>query len=70
VGDATSELCGSSNILLQNHLIQLLAMLAMEKPLSIHPDDLRDEKAGPSSVVAGKACKQAKPCQTIVNCRL
>ncbi|EFN53828.1 hypothetical protein CHLNCDRAFT_36395 [Chlorella variabilis] len=29
---------------IQNHLIQLLAMLAMEKPLSIHPDDLRDEK--------------------------
>lgn len=30
----------------QNHVIQLLAMLAMEKPLSIHPDDLRDEKVG------------------------
>ena len=30
----------------QNHLIQLLAFVAMEKPLSIHPDDLRDEKVG------------------------
>ena len=29
---------------LQNHLIQLLAFVAMEKPVSIHPDDIRDEK--------------------------
>ncbi|KAI3425139.1 hypothetical protein D9Q98_008910 [Chlorella vulgaris] len=29
---------------LQNHLAQMLAMVAMEKPLSVHPDDLRDEK--------------------------
>ncbi|PSC70121.1 glucose-6-phosphate 1-cytoplasmic isoform [Micractinium conductrix] len=28
----------------QNHLVQLLAFVAMEKPLSIHPDDIRDEK--------------------------
>ena len=31
---------------LQNHLMQLLAFVAMEKPLSIHPDDIRDEKVG------------------------
>jgi hypothetical protein len=29
---------------LQNHLIQLLAFVAMEKPVSIHPGDIRDEK--------------------------
>ncbi|KAL4419711.1 hypothetical protein ABPG75_006809 [Micractinium tetrahymenae] len=29
---------------IQNHLTQLLAFVAMEKPLSIHPDDIRDEK--------------------------
>ncbi len=29
---------------LQNHLMQLLATVAMEKPASIHPDDIRDEK--------------------------
>ncbi|CAD7703420.1 unnamed protein product [Ostreobium quekettii] len=29
---------------IQNHLIQLLALVAMEKPVSLHPDDIRDEK--------------------------
>lgn len=29
---------------LQNHLTQLLAVVAMEKPVSVHPDDIRDEK--------------------------
>ena len=28
----------------QNHLAQLLAFVAMEKPVSLHPDDIRDEK--------------------------
>lgn len=29
---------------IQNHLIQVLAFVAMEKPVSVHPDDIRDEK--------------------------
>lgn len=29
---------------IQNHITQLLAFVAMEKPVSIHPDDIRDEK--------------------------
>jgi glucose-6-phosphate 1-dehydrogenase len=29
---------------MQNHLVQLLALVAMEPPVSGHPDDIRDEK--------------------------
>ncbi|CAB0018086.1 unnamed protein product [Nesidiocoris tenuis] len=29
---------------MQNHLIQILTLVAMEKPASIHPDDIRNEK--------------------------
>ncbi|GIL45938.1 hypothetical protein Vafri_3047 [Volvox africanus] len=29
---------------IQNHLIQVLALLTMEAPVSLHPDDIRDEK--------------------------
>ncbi|XP_063234912.1 glucose-6-phosphate 1-dehydrogenase isoform X2 [Bacillus rossius redtenbacheri] len=29
---------------MQNHLLQILSLVAMEKPASIHPDDIRDEK--------------------------
>ncbi|KAF8070929.1 G6PD5 [Scenedesmus sp. PABB004] len=48
---------------IQNHLTQLLALIAMECPVSNHPDDIRDEKAkvlrcippvGVSDVVLGQ----------------
>jgi glucose-6-phosphate 1-dehydrogenase len=29
---------------MQNHLLQILSLVAMEKPVSIHPDDIRNEK--------------------------
>lgn len=29
---------------MQNHLLQLLCLVAMEKPASTDPDDVRDEK--------------------------
>lgn len=29
---------------MQNHLLQILSLVAMEKPVSCHPDDIRDEK--------------------------
>uniref|UniRef100_A0A7S0UPW7 Glucose-6-phosphate 1-dehydrogenase n=1 Tax=Polytomella parva TaxID=51329 RepID=A0A7S0UPW7_9CHLO len=29
---------------IQNHLMQVLALLTMEAPVSLHPDDIRDEK--------------------------
>lgn len=29
---------------MQNHLLQILTLVAMEKPVSCHPDDIRDEK--------------------------
>lgn len=29
---------------MQNHLLQILSLVAMEKPPSIHPDDIRNEK--------------------------
>lgn len=30
--------------IMQNHLLQILTLVAMEKPATIHPDDIRDEK--------------------------
>ncbi|KAG2501354.1 hypothetical protein HYH03_001144 [Edaphochlamys debaryana] len=48
---------------IQNHLIQVLALLTMEAPVSLHPDDIRDEKvkvlrciapAAPSDCVLGQ----------------
>lgn len=29
---------------MQNHLLQILSLFAMEKPPSTNPDDIRDEK--------------------------
>jgi len=29
---------------MQNHLLQILCLVAMEKPASVHPDDIRYEK--------------------------
>jgi len=29
---------------MQNHLLQILSLVAMEKPVSCHPDDIRNEK--------------------------
>ncbi len=29
---------------MQNHLLQVFSLAAMEKPVSIHADDIRDEK--------------------------
>lgn len=29
---------------MQNHLLQMLCLVAMEKPASTNPDDVRDEK--------------------------
>ena len=29
---------------MQNHLLQILALVAMEKPISTSPEDIRDEK--------------------------
>eukprot|EP01025_Chloroclados_australasicus_P008065 TRINITY_DN12781_c1_g1_i1.p1 TRINITY_DN12781_c1_g1~~TRINITY_DN12781_c1_g1_i1.p1 ORF type:complete len:534 (-),score=88.82 TRINITY_DN12781_c1_g1_i1:292-1893(-) len=28
----------------QNHLLQILALITMERPVNLHPDDIRDEK--------------------------
>ncbi|XP_044256581.1 glucose-6-phosphate 1-dehydrogenase isoform X2 [Tribolium madens] len=30
--------------IMQNHLLQILTLVAMEKPASVHPDDIRNEK--------------------------
>ncbi|CAH0769930.1 unnamed protein product [Bemisia tabaci] len=30
--------------IMQNHLLQILSLVAMEKPATIHPDDIRNEK--------------------------
>lgn len=31
---------------MQNHLLQILSLVAMEKPASTEPDDIRNEKVG------------------------
>lgn len=33
---------------MQNHLLQMLCLVAMEKPASTNSDDVRDEKVRPS----------------------
>lgn len=38
---------------MQNHLLQILSLVAMEKPISCHPDDIRNEKV--------KVLKSIKP---------
>ncbi|WP_179403292.1 glucose-6-phosphate dehydrogenase [Burkholderia guangdongensis] len=35
---------GALRDMIQNHLLQLLCIVAMEPPVSLHPDDVRDEK--------------------------
>ena len=54
---------GALRDVVQNHLLQVVAMLAMEPPVSPHADALRDEKAkvfqampplGPAAVVRGQ----------------
>jgi glucose-6-phosphate 1-dehydrogenase len=35
---------GAARDVIQNHLLQLLALTTMEEPLSFHPNDLRSEK--------------------------
>ncbi|KXZ51967.1 hypothetical protein GPECTOR_11g9 [Gonium pectorale] len=56
---------------IQNHLIQVLALLTMEAPVSLHPDDIRDEKVkvlrcvappGPADAVVGQySADQGQP---------
>jgi len=38
------ETAGALRDMVQNHLIQLLCLVAMEPPASLHPDSVRDEK--------------------------
>ena len=36
---------------MQNHLLQVLTILAMERPISFSAEDIRDEKVQPDSVL-------------------
>lgn len=36
---------------MQNHLLQILSLVAMEKPATIHPDDVRNEKVSITGAV-------------------
>ena len=38
---------------MQNHLLQMLCLVAMEKPPSTNPDDVRDEKGGRYGALGG-----------------
>lgn len=40
----SSKLSLSFRDVMQNHLLQVLALIAIEKPASIHSEDLRNEK--------------------------
>ena len=35
---------------MQNHLLQILSLVAMEKPVSTEAEDIRDEKVGKRQV--------------------
>lgn len=36
---------------MQNHMLQMLCLVAMEKPASTNSDDVRDEKVHPSAEI-------------------
>jgi glucose-6-phosphate 1-dehydrogenase len=38
---------------MQNHLLQVLTILAMERPISFSAEDIRDEKVYPCSCMVG-----------------
>lgn len=49
---------------MQNHLLQMLCLVAMEKPASTHSDDVRDEKVGgavPSQAPPPSAATSPEP---------
>ncbi len=50
------EEAGAIRDVVQNHLLEVVALLAMEPPVSAHPDSLRDEK-----VKVFKATRPVKP---------
>ena len=43
---------------MQNHLLQVLSLAAMEKPVSLDADDIRDEKVDLSSFLIKPSCWQ------------
>jgi glucose-6-phosphate 1-dehydrogenase len=46
---------GAARDVIQNHLLQLMALTAMEEPLSFHPKDLRSEKIKVLSATRARA---------------
>lgn len=46
---------------MQNHLLQMLSLVAMEKPASTSSDDVRDEKVGKSSPKSLRRLSTASP---------
>ena len=43
---------------MQNHLLQVLSLAAMEKPVSLDADDIRDEKVNLSFFLIKRSCWQ------------
>lgn len=41
---------------MQNHMLQMLCLVAMEKPASTNSDDVRDEKVRSGGGVRARAC--------------
>lgn len=55
------DLSSVSSDVMQNHLLQMLSLVAMEKPASTSSDDVRDEKVMGQS--ANELCSVV-PCST------
>ncbi len=57
---------------MQNHLLQMLCLVAMEKPASTSPDDVRDEKVKPMIgylEAEGHLCISSKSLYLLICCR-
>uniref|UniRef100_A0A1I8F9D8 glucose-6-phosphate dehydrogenase (NADP(+)) n=1 Tax=Macrostomum lignano TaxID=282301 RepID=A0A1I8F9D8_9PLAT len=55
------------DVMMQNHLLQVLSLIAMEKPLSMAADDIRDEKTSSSGNTL-PIRKQANPVTLTTHC--
>jgi glucose-6-phosphate 1-dehydrogenase len=68
VGDRAGyyDTAGALRDMMQNHMIQLLALTAMEPPLSLRPNDIRDEKVRVvRSIVAPATPEEVAACTVV-----
>ncbi len=64
------DTAGALRDMVQNHMLQLLSLIAMEPPISLDADAIRDEKAKvlraiqPIRAGRGRAVRRARPVRT------